>query len=407
MALKLILDGQSVSFSTNKIECIGVGGEGSVFLLRNAGQIFAIKRYHQPSKERFEKLRAAISAKPANAIHISGNSRVVQMAWPLGMVQENRSDIGFAMPYVSPQETLDLDFFINPVLGKDRRHLEIPNLAMRLQIALNLCSVVKSLHDSGHYFIDFKPANVKVYPKSLHVCLIDCDSYSIKHQGERFPATAYSPQFINPLALVNNLHPSKLGEEQDNWAIAVALFQLFNFDLHPYDGVASGSVVATATDDFVKMGLYAYGSRTNALVSPKPKSVHKMWPIELRQLFDKAFTDSTNAPPMRLWISCLKDILDNKKIARCAQFPNAIDHLKFLGFDCMQCAFESRQKKKAPAKAKPPSKPKIDTITITQASSNPTYTTTKKSSFFEFDSYNHEKIFWTIVGIVIVYIIFF
>jgi len=345
MALKLILDGQSIPLKTRDIERVGAGGEGSVYVYRHTGQSLAIKKYHQPSKERFEKVRAAIDARPANSVYSSGGNSVVQMAWPVGIVQENGNDVGFAMPYVSSQETLDLDYFINPILGKDRRHIEPPNLAMRLQIALNLCSVVKSLHDSGHYFIDFKPANVKVYPRSLHVCLIDCDSYSIKHQGIRYPATAYSPQFINPVALVNNLHPSKLGEDQDNWAIAVALFQIFNFDLHPYDGKASGSVAATATDDFVKMGLYAYGFKPNALVSPKPQSVHTMWPNEIRQLFDKAFSDPQNSPAMALWIACFKDILDNKRITRCERHPNAVDHLKFLGFDCMQCAYDTRQRK--------------------------------------------------------------
>jgi hypothetical protein len=159
---------------------------------------------------------------------------------------------------------------------------------------------------------------------------------------------------------VNDLHPSKLGEDQDNWAIAVALFMLLNFDLHPYDGKASSSVKVTAVDDFVRMGLYAYGYKSNPLVTPKKSSVHELWPREIRELFDRAFTNPQKSPQMAEWADTIANILQNKKIARCETQRNSVDHIKFLGFECMQCAYESRQKPKAkrsPARAKPPYQP--------------------------------------------------
>lgn len=345
MALTLTLSGEILNFDTRNLTKVGSGGEGSVYLLRHEGNSYAIKRYHHPTVERFEKLEAAIAAQPKNAVYVHGSNIVVQMAWPIGIVKENGKALGFAMPYVSSDDTMELDFFISPVLAKDQRHLEKPNLAMRLQIAQNLCSVVNALHEAGHYFIDFKPQNVKVYPRSLHVCLIDCDSYSISHDGQRYPATAYSPQFINPVALVNDLHPSKLGEEQDNWAIAVALFMLLNYDLHPYDGKAKPSIYVTAVDDFVRMGLYAYGWAQNPLVSPKPRSVHSLWPSEIRALFDRAFTDPSRSPSMNEWVDCIQVILQNKRIAKCDAYPKFVDHLRFSGFGCMQCSFDGRQRK--------------------------------------------------------------
>lgn len=343
MGLSLQLADRTINFAVKDLERIGAGGEGLVYALRVNGETFAIKRYHQPSRERFEKLRAAITAKPSNAVFSNGGKTIVQMAWPVGIVTEGGIDRGFAMPYVSSQETMELDFFISPILARDNRHLETPNLAMRLQIAQNLCSVINSLHETGHHFIDFKPQNIKVYPRSLHVCLIDCDSFSINSNGRRYPASAYSPQYINPVALVNDLHPSKLGEDQDNWAIAVALFMLLNFDLHPYDGKASASVKVTAIDDFVRMGLYAYGYKSNPLVTPRRASVHELWPGAIRGLFDRAFTNPQRSPTMTEWTNAIGSILQNKKIARCEVQPNSVDHLKFLGFECMQCSYEARQ----------------------------------------------------------------
>lgn len=352
MSLVVDLPGASVKVKVSDLEKIGAGGEGSVYLFRHQAGTFAIKRYHHPSQDRLEKLEAAIAARPANAIFGDGDNAIVQMAWPLGLVKERGNPLGFVMPYVDSKKAMELDYFISPVLAKDVRHLEKPNLASRLQIAQNLCSVVNSLHEANHYFIDFKPQNIKVYPRSRHICLIDCDSFSVSHNGRRYPASAYSPQFINPIALVNDQPPSALGEEQDNWAIAVALFMLFNLDLHPYDGRPSSSVKVTTVDDFVRMGLYPYGSKRHPLVKPKPSSVHHLWPAELQALFDRAFTDPQRAPAMSEWVQYLQNVLQNKLIARCDTKPNAVDHLKFLGHGCMQCAFESRQK---PPSSKPSS----------------------------------------------------
>jgi len=378
MSLEIDLPNASIRVKVSDLEKVGAGGEGSVYLLRHQSGTFAIKRYHQPSQERIQKLEAAIAARPVNAVFGEGDDAIVQMAWPLGLVREHGESLGFVMPYVDSKKAMELDYFISPVLAKDARHLEKPNLAVRLQIAQNLCSVVNSLHEVGHYFIDFKPQNIKVYPRSLHVCLIDCDSFSVTHNGVRYPASAYSPQFINPIALVNDQPPSALGEEQDNWAIAVALFMLLNFDLHPYDGRASPSVTVTAVDDFVKMGLYAYGPRPHPLVTPKPASVHNLWPSELRALFDRAFTDPQRAPTMSEWVQYLQSILQNKLIARCDSKPNAVDHLRFLGNGCMQCAFESRQKPRAikqrpakPRSVEPPAAPKPSPVTNSSKPSFP------------------------------------
>jgi len=379
MSLVVDLPGVSVRVGVGDLERVGAGGEGSVYLLRHHLGTFAIKRYHQPTQGRLEKLKATIAARPANAVFGEGNDAIVQMAWPLGLVKENGAPVGFVMPYVDTKKAMELDYFISPVLANDVRHLERPNLAVRLQIAQNLCSVINSLHEAGHHFIDFKPQNIKVYPRSLHVCLIDCDSFSVSYNGRRFPASAYSPQFINPIALVNDQPPSGLGENQDNWAIAVALFMLFNFDLHPYDGRASSSVTVTTVDDFVRMGLYAYGSNPHPLVAPKPASVHGLWPTELRALFDRAFTDPQRAPAMLEWVQYFRGVLQNKLISRCDAMPNAVDHLRFSGHGCMQCAFERRQRRRvtAPQKVKrkstePPVAAQANSVAIS-SSPSPSY----------------------------------
>jgi hypothetical protein len=63
---------------------------------------------------------------------------------------------------------------------------------------------------------------------------------------------------------------------------------------------------------------------------------------------------------MAEWADTISNILQNKKIARCETQRNSVDHLKFLSFECMQCAYESRQKPKAKrsaVRAKPPYQP--------------------------------------------------
>lgn len=385
--IEIELGGQTLRAKPSELKLIAKGGEGEIFHYSQGGRTLAIKRYFDPTDLRIDKIRNAIRVAPANAMFEAGGHTVIQLAWPMGIVSENARPVGFHMPYLRTDETLGLEYFTNLPLNKDPRHLHPPNIAVKCQIARNLCAVIETLHSAGHYFIDFKPENVRVYTRTQQVCLVDCDSYSILAQnGTRFPASAFSSEYISPVALVNGLHPRELGLEQDNWAIAVAIFKLLNIGIHPYSGVLSPDVLSETIDDNVKMGLYPYGSIKNSLVSPRPTSAHTSIPDDLRKYFDDAFSNSSSIPTMKQWVEIFDDHLNNKRFERCTNHPNDLAHVKFLGFSCQQCGILSGKKPNPFAKAIPkaaaPQISNASSSTLNSSLSNPRQKVNPRNSGF-------------------------
>ena len=347
------IDGQRYEFDRSSLKRLGAGGEGIVFLATAGDDRYALKIYHKITVEKIEKIRAAIAVRPASATYHTATGSIVQLAWPQALLlNERKEPIGLVMPYIDLTTALPFLYFTDPVLATSKKHKEPLSLVLKSKIARNLCSLVKSLHDIGHHFIDFKPQNALVYGDSGQVCLVDCDSYSIKGRSRRFPANAYSAEYINPIALVNEIPPEKLGEDQDNWAVAVALFKLFNLGTHPYSGIISASINPETIDENVKMGLYAYGRASHPLISPRRMSAHHLFPDEMRSMFDRAFSHASSAPKMEEWVRYFDSLIVEKAFKRCDKYPNDLEHIRFDGIECIACHLSEVKAKFSPAPSK-------------------------------------------------------
>ena len=56
--------------------------------------------------------------------------------------------------------------------------------------------------------------------------------------------------------------------EQDLFALAVVIFQLLNFGIHPFSGLISSGDSATTTDEKVSKGYYPYGAKSHPSIKP-------------------------------------------------------------------------------------------------------------------------------------------
>ena len=166
-----------------------------------------------------------------------------------------------------------------------------------MTVAHNLAASVASLHAAGHHVVDLKPANVHVYRDTQFVAILDCDGFSIGAEGgARFPAHQYTEGYMAPEAMTQR--PEALGEAQDRFALAVVLFQLLNRGLHPFQGVpAPGANVPTTDAERVAAGLYPYGPRASARLTPPPQSRYAFLDAGTRALFDGAFSGRPEARP--------------------------------------------------------------------------------------------------------------
>lgn len=337
--MEVNLFGSKHTLSSNDLVKIGSGGEGDVYRVSLVGKLYALKIYKFPSEEKHQKIDAMLKNSPSDASASINSMSFIQLAWPIEKCFNGSKFVGFLMPYVDYGFSNTLDYYLDPSLYREKFKYESFALSYKVEVARNLAGVLKLLHSKGHHFIDFKPQNIRIYDRYHLVSLIDCDGFDICGiDGSRYPAKGFSSEYINPRALELNSSPESLGEEQDLFVLAVVIFQILNFGIHPYSGILKdGSSLAT-TDEKVREGYYPYGIASNKRISPNKFSVHSMFLPELRNLFDQAFSSSTNNyPKVNEWIEVLEGVLSEKKLTKCSIHPSKAEHIHFQGMACMAC----------------------------------------------------------------------
>jgi serine/threonine protein kinase len=404
--------GQTKPIVIDHSKQIGEGATASVYRVSFNNELWAAKIYKPDRVLAVEKLEAMLLAPPAELIKLEDSQAFIQYTWVKFLLKDaGKGLVGFLMPFVDQQSTNSLDTYYDPVLIKRLAGNNPSALSLRLEIAKNLSELIANLHELGHYFIDIKPQNIRVYKDNNKVVLMDCDGYSIKnHHGSpaRFPADLISTDFIAPEVLKNHLSPKSLGEDQDRYGLAVILFQLLNRGTHPFQGiVTSPHIQVNTNDDRAALGLYPYGITPNRSVKPRPQSIHDLLLTQTRVLFDQAFT-SLERPTAREWQNHFETVLSDRLMVRCKLHPNDVRHIHFKDLGCIGCKIDSQVKASNKASTKVRSyevkpidissaKPSLQTSTNTVSSSG-TITSPANSS----DANN-----WTIYGLIVVAILGF
>ena len=333
---------------------LGSGAVANVFTVSAPPRLAdsAAKIYLDPRSIDVEKIGALVEKVPAKlwAILASGNP-YAQYAWPQQIVYGKSAlgrglqPVGLLMPKVDLLETVALDAYFNPssgrTMGLDGHRLALPR---KVAIAINLCKLLGELHSRRVYCVDFKPQDVLVNRNSGIVTLVDCDSYSVvSGNGNYYPATPPANGHAAPEVLKNKGVSAELAETQDCFALALALFQIFNYGLSPFSGkVNKGWLEAADGDGRVAAGYYPYGLHPNPAISPVPRSVHDCWPVSLREMFDRAFRDARERPSAREWEEVLRGLREKAKYVTCKEHPNDPEHIHFAGLPCCRCERERR-----------------------------------------------------------------
>lgn len=309
--------------------------------------VHALKLYNPDRAVDVKKIMAMLEKSPQEGHKPSelGDSNL--FCWPTALVKD-RGGVprGIVMPLIEKGRYVPLDYYYDSALSKKLRSPDETALTFRLEIALNLAEVVEQLHSHGHFFIDFKPQNIWVSQSSHKIVFLDCDGFSIGGvNGERYPADLISTDYISPEAFTGALKPRDLGQEQDLYALAVIIFQLMNYGAHPFQGVITKSNIEAATnDEKAYKGLYPHGVDENDSIVARPGSTHRLVHKRLRKLFDEAFT-SVSRPSAKLWAKTIQELLEQKSIVRCRDFPNKPSHMRFRALECATCFREKTPRK--------------------------------------------------------------
>ncbi|MEG2963938.1 MAG: hypothetical protein RR860_14715, partial [Janthinobacterium sp.] len=127
------------------------------------------------------------------------------------------------------------------------------------------------------------------YRDSLYIAMLDCDGFSIQGHAERFPAEQFTADYLAPEFQRKGM-PAGTEMAQDRFALAVVIFQLLNFGIHPYSGRPGNAQAPTDIPGRIRDGYYAYGVKRHKNMAPNATSGHALMPPELRAMFDRAFS---------------------------------------------------------------------------------------------------------------------
>ncbi|MEI9928545.1 MAG: hypothetical protein WDN44_13660 [Sphingomonas sp.] len=315
---------------------LGEGAAGKVHALPGMPQV-AAKLYHGGSEARHHeaKIDAMIANPPDLPPALHHQASYPQIAWPQAKLFDvSGRFIGFTMPEIDFGRSTSL---VN-LLQKNSRRIEKLSdyYGYRVLVARNLASVFAELHRAGHHMIDMKPANLRFYPVVSWMAVVDTDGFSIAGRSGRIAADQLSDEYIAPESWKRPV--SELGIEQDQFALAVIIFQLLDNGVHPFSGGAADGV-AQPTDLQARImgGLYPYALRPSAAVMPSAASIHRMFRRGTRVMFDCAFLPGGRRPTAEEWRDHLDGLLG--QLVPCAAKPD--EHVHF-GAGCGFCGHEAR-----------------------------------------------------------------
>jgi hypothetical protein len=332
---------------------IGPRVNGTVFAVNGPQQVsdHAAKIYQDPKHCNADKIQSLIDDAPSRVwFEFSSGLRYPQFAWPETIVYTQSEvsgelePIGYLMPKVDPHATVTLDAYFHEKLAEiNNLDPESLSLTRRLDVAISLCGLLADLHSKKIYCIDFNPKAILANRGFGLVTFLDCDGYSfVAKNGILHSATQYTKGYVAPEILKRDEKPGEIGEAQDCFALAVGLFQIFNYGIYPYSGVIRPGYAHADPDDRVMAGYYAYGVNQNPAIGPLPQSVHDLLPIKLRQLFDRAFTGGNARPTAKEWTIALSSLKKAIRWLPCAAYPNDAEHIHFDGLPCSKCERDRR-----------------------------------------------------------------
>ncbi|PLY39391.1 hypothetical protein CSZ94_26665 [Janthinobacterium sp. ROICE36] len=314
------------------------GGAGSVYLLPGApAQVVKLYHPHLDRAANRRKLEAMLELSPELPDQLENGKRYVQIAWPQAAVFDGQGGFaGFVMPLLDMAQTAELEQIMQE---RQARAAGLPTgLGPKLTLAANLAAVIDALHQQQHYVVDLKPVNLRFYRDSLYIAMLDCDGFSIQGHAERFPAEQFTADYLAPEFQRKGM-PAGTEMAQDRFALAVLIFQLLNFGIHPYSGRPGNAQVATDIPGRIRDGCYAYGVKRHKQLAPNATSGHALMPPELRAMFDRAFSSSPRLqrPSAADWAQLLRGYAQRSggKLTICAVNP---EHQHFAGLACAACA---------------------------------------------------------------------
>lgn len=307
---------------------LGKGGEGSIYRLKGKPNlVLKIFNSDKRSETRHKKLLAMIKTP------LTSNA-MKQVTWPVDVIYENGSFVGYVMPLLKRVEDLN-------VMYSDKY---ICTLSERIIIAKNLCAAVNAVHVAGQVCGDLNPKNIGVDPNTAIITLMDTDSYHItERNGSRtYRCEVGLPEYLAK-EIQDKLHNNKdkdlrtlplptFTKETDLFALAVHIFALLMNGCHPFASAVDNkyninklsqskpSIVNPQPVENIRNCFFPFYDKRAGYTTPQYAPDFSVLPQNMQDMFVKAFVDGGRNPKLRpdteQWYSALEEF--EKHIKTCS-----------------------------------------------------------------------------------------
>lgn len=327
---------------------IGSGGEGDIH--RVVGEAGTVAKVYHTRMGATHASRAKLTrmlSQPPRHLTVSVKDVVRPVfSWPTHIIDDAHGNVaGFLMQEVPASESFALTRYLSHRLRTSLSDND-RSLTTRVRICCNLAAVVADLHRQGHFVIDLKPDNIRVYKDTGVVCLLDNDGFSVAGADghARHPASAITEDYKAREIVSGQLAIEDiLDDRTDRYALAVLLFQVLNNGQHPYQGKPLMRTDQWNISFCVANGLYPYGSKPHPEVAPSPASLHDCLLLGTLSMFERALAGPPALRPTAAqWAAHFEGLLSAKgRFVPCALVPRDVAHIHFAGMPCPTCRMES------------------------------------------------------------------
>ena len=282
-------------------------------------------------------------------------SRNYLITWPQAPVSTAKritksSVAGYSMPLLDTATYHHIGSYFNP--SRRRRHMDgrkRPYTFLHLILmARNLASAASALHRHGVLIADLNSRNVLASDRG-RVAIIDTDSFQAQDTRtlQIFRCPVGTPEYTAARLQGKDFATVDRTVRDDDFALAVMIYQLLFQGAHPYAGTTGDPTQATIAQRIAD-GLYAHA----ATASP-PAQVALIWKdTPFKRPFAKAFTSKT-PPTATDWAKMLTDAA-----SRLRQCTANEAHWHFTS-RCTWCRYKSAMHiEPFPTTTAPPSRPR-------------------------------------------------
>jgi len=219
----------------------GEGGEGIIYSIhKDASIVCKIFKKDKITDLKINKLQLMVS----NKVYIKS------VCWPRLIIYNlEKEPVGYLMKRAGKYN--DLPKELRSIIGKDQIHENFPKFKTvdLVDVALKILRIIDELHSYNVIVGDIKPANILITPNS-YIYFVDTDSFQI----ENYPCPVGEAEYTPPKRQGVPYEEYLRTLDDECFAVATLLFNIFMFRLFPYSFKGGGSA-----QENIKKAYFPYG----------------------------------------------------------------------------------------------------------------------------------------------------